>query len=114
MALNKTKERDKLEEKKIKFELNGKTVTAFENETIWEVSERLGDTIPHLCFSPKDSYRADGNCRICMVEIEGERVLAASCIRKPSNNMKVNSNSVNAVHSRSMVMELLNNSRNYI
>ena len=76
-------------EDKLNFELNGKKVTAFSNETIWDVSERLGETIPHLCFSPSESYRPDGNCRACMVEIEGERVLAASCIRKPSENMKV-------------------------
>ena len=34
--------------------------------------------------SPEPGYRADGNCRACMVEIEGERVLAASCSRKPT------------------------------
>ena len=96
-----------MDKKNIIFELNGKQVTAFGDETIWDVSKRLGDTIPHLCFSPEESYRPDGNCRACMVEIEGERVLAASCIRKPSNNMKVNSNSYKAVKSRSMVMELL-------
>ena len=47
--------------------------------------------IPHLCYSPEPGYRADGNCRACMVEIEGERVLAASCIRKPAAGMKVKS-----------------------
>ena len=40
--------------------------------------------IPHLCYAPEPGYRADGNCRACMVEVEGERVLAASCIRKPA------------------------------
>mgnify|MGYP000113328911 CR=1 FL=1 len=92
---------------KINLELNGKKVSAFSDETIWEVSERLGETIPHLCFSPNESYRPDGNCRACMVEIEGERVLAASCIRKPSENMKVFSNSSKAIKSRSLVLELL-------
>ena len=92
---------------KINFELNGEKVTAFSNETIWDVSKRLGEIIPHLCFSPSESYRPDGNCRACMVEIEGERVLAASCIRKPSENMKVFSNSSKAIKSRSLVLELL-------
>ena len=78
---------------KINFELNGKKVSASTNETIWDVSERLGETIPHLCFSPSESYRPDGNCRACMVEIEGERVLAASCIRKPTPDMKVKTSS---------------------
>ena len=98
-------------EDKINFELNGKKVTAFSNETIWDVSERLGETIPHLCFSPSESYRPDGNCRACMVEIEGERVLAASCIRKPSENMKVFSNSSKAIKSRSLVLELLDSNQ---
>ena len=74
---------------KISFYLNEKKVQANENESIWQVAKRFGEEIPHLCYSDKKSYRADGNCRACMVEIEGERVLAASCIRKPSENMKV-------------------------
>ena len=67
----------------MKFILDGKEVEALEGETIWQVAKRLGTDIPHLCYSPEPGYRADGNCRACMVEIEGERVLAASCIRKP-------------------------------
>ena len=69
--------------KSVKFILDGKEVEALEGETIWQVAKRLGTEIPHLCYSPEPGYRADGNCRACMVEIEGERVLAASCIRKP-------------------------------
>ena len=75
--------------KSVKFILDGKEVTALDGETIWQVAKRLGTDIPHLCYSPEPGYRADGNCRACMVEIEGERVLAASCIRKPSEGMKV-------------------------
>ncbi len=71
--------------KSVKFILDGKEVEALEGETIWQVAKRLGTDIPHLCYSPEPGYRADGNCRACMVEIEGERVLAASCIRKPSD-----------------------------
>ena len=71
----------------VSFFLNNKQVQANENESIWQVAKRLGEEIPHLCYSDEKSYRADGNCRACMVEIEGERVLAASCIRQPSENM---------------------------
>ena len=53
------------------------------------MAQRLGTDIPHLCYAPEPGYRADGNCRACMVEIEGERVLAASCMRKPAVGMKV-------------------------
>ena len=57
-----------MSKEKINFELNGKKVTAYPNETIWEVSERLGETIPHLCFSPKESYRPDGWLKLKMKE----------------------------------------------
>src|SRR6185312_7785139 len=66
-----------------------------------------GTAIPHLCYSPEPGYRPDGNCRACMVEIEGERVLAASCIRKPTAGMKVKTASERAKFSRKMVFELL-------
>ncbi|MCG8597488.1 MAG: formate dehydrogenase subunit alpha, partial [Kiloniellales bacterium] len=71
------------------------------------VARRLGTEIPHLCWSDARDYRADGNCRACMVEIEGERVLAASCIRTPTDGMVVNSVSERARTSRELVFELL-------
>ena len=91
----------------VKFILDGKEVEALDGETIWQVAKRLGTDIPHLCYSPEPGYRADGNCRACMVEIEGERVLAASCIRKPAEGMKVKATSDRAKTARQMVFELL-------
>src|SRR5690349_5340151 len=91
----------------IRFFLDGAEVEAQPGETIWQVANRQGVEIPHLCWLPKPGYRADGNCRACMVEIEGERVLAASCIRAPSPGMKVHSASERAKTSRQMVFELL-------
>ena len=92
---------------KIQFELDGKQVEANDGETIWQVAKRGGHEIPHLCYSPAPDYRPDGNCRACMVEIEGERVLAASCKRTPTVGMKVKSESARAVAAQKMVMELL-------
>lgn len=92
---------------KIRFTLDGNEVEASADETIWQVAKRLGNEIPHLCYLNEPGYRADGNCRACMVEIEGERVLAASCIRKPSEGMVVNSANERATKARAMVMELL-------
>jgi 2Fe-2S iron-sulfur cluster binding domain len=92
---------------KIQFELDGKQVEAKPGETIWQVAKRRGTEIPHLCYSPAPDYRPDGNCRACMVEIEGERVLAASCKRTPSVGMKVKSASSRAIAAQKMVMELL-------
>src|SRR5919205_3319327 len=92
---------------KIKFELDGQQVEANAGETIWQVAKRHQKEIPHLCYSPEPDYRPDGNCRACMVEIEGERVLAASCKRTPSVGMKVKTESARAVAAQKMVMELL-------
>jgi formate dehydrogenase major subunit len=92
---------------KIKFTLDGKTVITEPGETIWQVAKRVGTEIPHLCYAPEPGYRPDGNCRACMVEIEGERVLAASCIRKPNAGMKVVTASKRAKKAREMVFELL-------
>jgi formate dehydrogenase major subunit len=91
----------------IRFFLDGAELAAAPDETIWQVANRQGIEIPHLCWLPKPGYRADGNCRACMVEIEGERVLAASCVRKPAPGMKVQTASERARFSRKMVFELL-------
>ena len=91
----------------IPFILNGAEVEAAPGETIWQVAQRQGVEIPHLCYQPEPGYRADGNCRACMVEIEGERVLAASCVREPSPGMKVTSNNERAKKARETVFELL-------
>ncbi|MEM9715812.1 MAG: formate dehydrogenase subunit alpha [Pseudomonadota bacterium] len=91
----------------VKFTLDGKEVTAEAGETIWDVAKREGTDIPHLCHSGEKGYRSDGNCRACMVEIDGERTLAASCIRTPSEGMNVTSQSARAKTARKMVIEML-------
>ena len=61
---------------KIKFSIDGKEYLAEPSESIWDVAKKNNIDIPHLCYSPEPGYRADGNCRACMVEIKGERTLA--------------------------------------
>ena len=92
---------------KIEFVLDGKTVYADKGQSIWDVANGQGLKIPHLCHKPKPGYRPDGNCRACMVEIEGERTLAASCIREPQQGMVVNSATQRAEVARKMVVEML-------
>jgi formate dehydrogenase major subunit len=89
----------------VEFELNGKAVTARADETLLSVAKREGIEVPHLCF--KEGLQAVGNCRACMVEIAGERVLAPSCCRVASNGMKVTTDSSRAQASQKMVLELL-------
>ena len=94
-----------LMEEAVEFHLNGSPVSGFSNETIIETAKRHGIDIPHLCYMP--GMRPDGNCRSCVVEIKGERVLAPSCCRYPKAGMEVVSDSARAVHSQKMVLELL-------
>ncbi len=89
----------------IAFTLDGREVHALPDETILEAGKRVGVDIPRLCYQP--GYRPDGNCRACMVEIEGERALAPSCCRKPTQGMEVRSDSERARHSQKLVVELL-------
>ena len=91
----------------VRFTLDGREVEAAPGETLWQAAERQGTVLPHLCHDPQPGYRPDGNCRACMVEVEGERVLAASCIRRPAPGMKVLTDSERARSARRMVMELL-------
>ena len=92
---------------RITFQLDGQTVSAEPGESIWDVAKKQGTRIPHLCHLDKPGYRPDGNCRACMVDIEGERTLAASCIRQPSDGMVVRTDTERAEKSRSMVFEML-------
>ena len=89
----------------VEFMLNGAAVRAESGETILQAALRNGVQIPYLCYKP--GYRADGNCRACMVEIDGERVLAPACCRQPVEGMQVTSNSERAERSQKLVLELL-------
>jgi len=89
----------------VEFTLNGASVEALPGETILQAAERTGTEIPHLCYT--EGLRADGNCRACVVEVDGERVLAPSCCRNPTPGMVVNSNNERAQKSQKLVLELL-------
>ncbi|MCW5699153.1 MAG: formate dehydrogenase subunit alpha [Rhodospirillales bacterium] len=91
----------------VRFRLDGKVVEALGDETIWQAAKRHGVVIPHLCHRDEADYRPDGNCRACVVEIGGERVLAPSCLRRPTPGMEVFVESERARHARRMVLELL-------
>ncbi|MGZ9044674.1 MAG: formate dehydrogenase subunit alpha [Telluria sp.] len=88
-----------------RFEINGRAVSAGAGETLIEVAGREGIEIPRLCY--KEGMDTAGNCRACMVEIDGERVLAPSCCRYPADGMKVRTDSPRALAAQKMVLELL-------
>jgi len=89
----------------VEFVLDGRSIVARADETIWTVAKREGTTIPHLCH--KEGLEPAGNCRACVVEVEGERTLAASCCRTVAAGMKVQTQSARSVAARKMVVELL-------
>src|SRR4029079_16732409 len=94
-----------LEQHLITFTLNGKKVVAPADQTLLEAADHHGIEVPRLCY--KEGLRADGNCRTCMVEIKGERVLAPSCCRYPKEGMEVTTHSARAIASQKMSIELL-------
>jgi formate dehydrogenase major subunit len=89
----------------VSFKLNGREVQGRASENLIEIAKREGVEIPHLCY--KQGLEQVGNCRACVVEIAGERVLAPSCCRAPAQGMVVMTNSERAVKSQELVLELL-------
>lgn len=98
---------DQTEVTMVTLTLDGREVTVPEGTTLWEAANGQGLKIPHLCHKPEPGYLPDGNCRACMVEVEGERTLVASCIRRAADGMVVTTNSQRAKKSRATVIELL-------
>ncbi len=92
-------------EQTVSFTLNGEALSATTDETILDAAKRNGVEIPHLCYSEREG--SDGNCRACVVEIDGERTLAPSCCRQPTEGMNIQSNSERALKSQKMILELL-------
>jgi formate dehydrogenase major subunit len=89
----------------VQFTLNGQSVEAPAGKSIFNIAKDLGIAIPHLCH--KEGLAPDGNCRACVVEVEGERTLAPSCCRSATPGMQVQTNSERAVKSQKMVLEML-------
>jgi len=90
---------------KVTFVLDGREVSASSTDTLLEIADRAGVQIPRLCYMP--GMDAVGNCRSCMVEIKGERVLAAACCRSPTAGMQVTTNNERVLKSQQLVIELL-------
>ena len=89
----------------IEFKLNGETIVGPRRRY-----DHPGGGAPrrrHPAPLLQGGHAPDGNCRACMVEIKGERVLAPSCCRQPAKGMEVESTSQRALHSQKMVLELL-------
>ncbi len=64
----------------IELEIDGRTVRVFEGETILDACRRLGIDTPTLCYG--ETLEPANVCRVCVVELEGARVLAPACSRR--------------------------------
>jgi formate dehydrogenase major subunit len=89
----------------ITLTIDDRPVTVPKGTTLWDAARLAGIEIPVLCHEPK--LRPVGVCRMCVVEVEGARVLAASCVREAEEGMKVRTASERVVRSRRVLAELL-------
>ncbi len=89
----------------ITLHIDGREVTVSEGATIWEAALSAGIAIPTLCHQP--GLDPVGVCRMCVVEVEGARVMAASCVRAVEPDMVVRTASDKVERCRRMLTELL-------
>jgi predicted molibdopterin-dependent oxidoreductase YjgC len=92
----------------VEVTIDGQPVSVTEGSTILDACRRLGIETPTLCYA--DTLTPVNVCRVCVVEIEGARVLAPACSRKVEAGMVVHTDSERVRTSRRMVLELLGSS----
>lgn len=90
----------------INLTIDNKEVTAEEGKTLLEVARENGGNAPVICYH--DATTANALCRVCVVEVEGMRVLQPACIVKAAEGMKVQTKSEKVVRSRKTILEMLN------
>lgn len=89
----------------ITLTIDGQEVTAELGKTLLEVAREMGKDIPTICFH--EATTANALCRICVVEVEGQRVLQPACIVKAGTGMKVQTRSEKVVRARRTILEML-------
>ncbi len=89
----------------VNIKINGQRVQAEEGMTILQAAQKAGIYIPTLCYHPDLSV--EGVCRICVVEVKGQRLLCPACAYPVSEGMEVNTHSPKVREARRMIVELL-------
>jgi predicted molibdopterin-dependent oxidoreductase YjgC len=89
----------------VTLEIDEREVEIDEGQTILDACRKLGIDTPTLCYG--DTLQPVNACRVCVVELEGARVLAPACSRKAEDGMKIKTDSERVRLSRRMVMEFL-------
>jgi NADH dehydrogenase/NADH:ubiquinone oxidoreductase subunit G len=85
--------------------IDGHTVQVPAGTTILKAAEKLGEAIPTICYH--DHTSANGLCRLCIVEVEGARVLSPACVAQANEGMQVNTRSERVERSRRTLLEML-------
>ena len=85
--------------------IDGQQVTTEQGKTLLDVAREQGKDVPTICYH--DATTANALCRICVVEVEGQRVLQPACIVKAAENMKVQTRSEKVIRSRKTILEML-------
>jgi NADH dehydrogenase/NADH:ubiquinone oxidoreductase subunit G len=88
-----------------KLILDGQEITADDGITLLEAAAQAGVTIPTICFHKATTSNA--LCRICVVEVEGQRLLQPACIVKAAEGMKVQTRSERVLRARRTILEML-------
>jgi len=92
----------------VELTIDGTAVKVPEGTTIYDACRQQGTTIPTLCYI--ETLHPVNVCRVCVVEVEGSRVLVPSCSRKVEPGMVVKTDTDRVKHSRKMVLEFLGSS----
>jgi NADH dehydrogenase/NADH:ubiquinone oxidoreductase subunit G len=90
---------------KITLTIDGHTVQVAPGTTILKAAEKLGQEIPTICYH--DHTTANGLCRMCVVEVQGSRVLAPACVAQVSEGMQVHTRTERVERSRRTILEML-------
>ena len=94
-----------MEEELINLTIDGIDVKVKAGTTILDAAKQAGIDIPTLCFL-KDINEV-GDCRMCIVEVEGRRGFATSCIQKVEEGMVVKTNTPNVLEARHVILDLI-------
>ncbi len=89
----------------VTISVNGSEVTVPEGATILDACTQQGVDTPTICYGP--TLTPVNACRVCVVEVEGNRTLVPSCSRPAEDGMVVHTDSDRVRHSRKMVLEFL-------
>ncbi len=89
----------------VQLTIDGRQVSVPEGTSVFDAARMQGIAIPTLCHQQNET--PVGVCRVCVVDVEKARVLAASCVRPVENNMVVSTNSERVLRARKTLLEML-------